>query len=166
MIKNKNITIIGMTGSGKATTAEAFAKETKRIFSDTHALIETKFQKPFKLIAEEMNDDDLVQIEEDIILGLNITDNMIISPGESVIYSVKAMNFLKENSTVVFFDTPFSVIEQRIGKEYRGIIGQKTKDLKNIYDECLPLYKKYADIIISPQNTVEESVQELTSKLS
>ena len=59
------------------------------------------------------------------------------------------MKFLKENSVVVFLDVPLESIGKRISNQLtRGIVGLKKKELKDLFHERFPLYKKYADITI------------------
>ena len=81
-------------------------------------------------------------------LELDRFNNYVISSGGSVIYSMMAMKFLKKNSVVVFLDAPFESIQKRLtNQETRGLVGLK-KGLKNLFNERLILYKKYAYITI------------------
>jgi shikimate kinase len=72
----------------------------------------------------------------------------VISPGGSSIYSEKAMNFLKTISKIVFLNATLEEIKKRTSNfSKRGIVGLEM-GLEKLFDERLPLYRKYADITI------------------
>ncbi len=54
----------------------------------------------------------LREIEEREVLGLSI-DRSIISTGGSVVYGSEAMNFLKENSIIVYLEISLEQIYER-----------------------------------------------------
>ena len=144
-----NITLIGMAGAGKSVTGKKLADRLDYKFIDIDEIIETNTCLKLQQIIDDLGDDGFLEIEERTVLELDELDNCIISPGGSVIYSVGAMRFLKENSAIVFLDTSFKSIQDRItDQEGRGIIGLKKKSLEDLYDERQALYKKYADIEI------------------
>jgi len=60
------------------------------------------------------------------------------------------MDYLKKNTTLVYLEDCYDNIAARVKGDRldRGIVGLKTKSLKQIYDERQPLYAKYADITI------------------
>ena len=59
------------------------------------------------------------------------------------------MEHVKKGSIVVYLKVPFAGIEKRlINITTRGILLEKGQSLRSIYDQRVPLYKKYADITI------------------
>ena len=146
---NMNITLIGMSGVGKSVTGKELAKRLDYGFIDIDEIIEKKANLKLQQIIDDLGDDKFLEIEERTVLELDKLENCIISPGGSVIYSVKAMKFLKENSAIVLLNASFKSIQKRIiNQEERGIIGLKKKSLRALFDERLTLYKRYADIEI------------------
>jgi len=145
-----NITIIGMTNAGKSIIGKELAKRLNCKFIDTDGVIEKKLNMKLQQIVDENGEDRFLKIEEQTVLKLGRLDNCIISPGGSVIYSIKAMEYLKRNSVVVFLNASFESINKRISSDQpmRGIIGLKKKSLKELFDERLPIYEKYADVTI------------------
>ena len=144
-----NITLIGMAGVGKSALGEELAKRLNYKFLDIDELIEEKTKLKLQEIIDSSGEDEFLKIEEKAVLALGELDRCVISPGGSVVYSKAAMGFLKKNSIVVFLDAPFESINARItNRAIRGIVGLKRKNLKAIFEERLPLYKKYADITI------------------
>ncbi len=144
-----NIALIGMAGVGKSALGEELAKRLNYRFLDIDEVIEKKTKLRLQEIIDSSGEDEFLKIEEKAVLGLGELDRCVISPGGSVVYSKAAMGFLKENSVVVFLDASFESINGRItNHSTRGIIGLKNKSLKELFEERLPLYKKYADITI------------------
>jgi shikimate kinase len=109
-------------------------------------------------------------LENKTILGLEYIQFKVISPGGSVIYSPQTMNFLKDNSIVVYLSDSYSRILNRIRNlNSRGIVGLKNKSFEQLYNEREQLYKKYADFTIdmSVMSTVDKwkKYQEVKAKI-
>ena len=68
------------------------------------------------------------------------------------------MNHFKKISKIIFLDVSFSLLDNRksefekINGDTRGIVYKKDQTFKDLFDERYPLYLKYADIIINPEN--------------
>jgi shikimate kinase len=156
-----------MAGVGKSVIGKELAKELFYRFIDTDELIEKKFNLKLQEIIDQWGEERFLEIEEQTILKLGKLDHSVISPGGSVIYSEKAMKFLKKISVVIFLDAPLENIEKRIPDlSTRGIIGLKTKNLIDLFYERLFLYKKYADqtINVSEHFCIDTIVKEIIQK--
>jgi len=159
-----NITLIGMAGAGKSTIGKALAKRLNYTFIDVDRLITGKTGMPLQALIDKQGDFALIRFEEEAILGLEQRDNCIISPGGSVIYSREAMRHLKEISKIVFLDAPFRSIVKRIpNARKRGIVGLRDRSLKELFEERLILYNKYADFSIKIRG--KENVQGLAERV-
>jgi len=163
-----NITFIGMPGAGKSTIGEKIAKDFGYKFIDIDKIIEDDKKIGLQSILNQIGDKEFIKLEEQTVLNLSSVQNSIISPGGSVIYSPKAMNYLKSISTIIYLNISLEEIEKRVSssKESRGIVGLKDKTLIEVYNKRTPLYKQYADIQIDVTdkglNTV---IQEIRKKL-
>ena len=144
-----NMTLIGMAGAGKSLMGKSLAARLGYRFIDPDEIIEDKMSLKLQEIIDRFGEESFLDIEAQTILDLAPIDHAVISPGGSVVYSGKAMRFLKENSTVIFLDAPLESIEKHIPDQARrGIIGLKKKDLKTLFQERRSLYQKYADITV------------------
>ncbi len=78
------------------------------------------------------------------------------------------MNILEDLSVIIFLDVSLNELEKRLkNKAMRGVVGLNSKSIKELYNERLPLYKKYADITISYADQSEkEIINEITKKLN
>ncbi|MCW4031292.1 MAG: shikimate kinase [Candidatus Bathyarchaeota archaeon] len=143
-----NITLIGMSGVGKSLVGKELAKNIKCNFIDIDELIERKYNLELQKLVEKLGKKKFLKLEERAVLEIGKTDNSVISTGGSVVYSEKAMRFLKTISKIVFLDAPLNDIKNRIPDfSKRGIVGLEN-GLEKLFDERRQLYKKYADITI------------------
>jgi len=160
-----NITLIGMAGAGKSTIGRALAKRLGYTFIDVDYLIREKTGMSLQELIDKEGDSALIKFEEDAVLRLGQMDNCIISPGGSVIYSEKAMEHLKKVSKIIFLDAPFRSILRRIpNARKRGIVGLRDRSLKELFEERIVLYQKYADFSIKLSE--KENIQEIAEKIA
>lgn len=146
-----NIILIGMPASGKSTVGVVVAKRLGYEFVDTDLLIQKQEKRLLKeIIAEEGNEGFLV-IENQVNRDLEV-ENAVISPGGSVVYCEEAMKHFQEIGTIVYLKATFEEINRRISNaKNRGVVLKEGQTLKDLYDERVKLFEKYADL------TVEEA---------
>ena len=154
-----NITLIGMSGVGKSRIGLLLAKKLNYNFIDIDRAIEKAAGKRLQELLDCLGDAKFLEVEEKAIMSIGKVDNSVISPGGSSIYSVKAMDFLKDISKVVFLNASLQEIRRRnVDFSGRGIVGLKEKGLNQLFEERLPLYKKYAWMTIDVQNWDDKTV--------
>jgi len=159
-----NITLIGMAGAGKSTIGRALAKHLGYTFIDVDHLIREKTGMPLQTLIDKEGDMAFIRFEEEAILRIEQVDRSVISPGGSVIYSEKAMTHLKTISKIIFLDTAFRSIAKRLpNARKRGIVGLGDRSLKELFEERMVLYQKYADFSIKLNG--KENIQEITEKI-
>lgn len=159
-----NITLIGMPGSGKSSIGREVARMLGYEFVDIDLLVKKKAGCPLQEIIDTKGDEALVQLEEKVVLGLSIDDGIVISPGGSIVYSDKAMKYLKERSIIIFLHTPLSRVKQQINnQDSRGIVGLKDRSFEQLFAERFPLYQKYADMSIDIGN--KDTVSSVAGKI-
>ncbi|WP_321532845.1 shikimate kinase [uncultured Desulfuromonas sp.] len=167
-MKKSNITLIGMPGAGKSTIGIILAKNLGMGYIDTDILIQINQQKTLQEILDESDYLNLRRIEEQEILRLNIT-NQIIATGGSAVYSAKTMAHLKTISTIVFLDVSFDEICRRIQNfDTRGIACAENQSFEDLYQERLQLYRRYAEVTVDgnvmDQDEMAETIAELVSQ--
>jgi len=159
-----NITLIGMAGAGKSTIGRALAKHLGYTFIDVDHLIREKTGMPLQTLIDKEGDLAFIRFEEEAILRIEQVDRSVISSGGSVIYSEKAMTHLKTISKIIFLDTAFRSIAKRLpNARKRGIVGLRDRSLKELFEERVVLYQKYADFSIKLNG--KENIQEITEKI-
>ena len=143
-----NIVLIGMSGAGKSTLGVLLAKTLGMDFIDTDLLIQKAEGRLLQAIIDKDGIDCFLKIEENIVSAIK-TVNSIIATGGSVIYSEKAMGVLKQEAQIIYLHVPFQEIERRLKNiKGRGIVIKKGSNLREVYEERVPLYDKFSDITI------------------
>jgi shikimate kinase len=141
-----NYILIGMPGSGKTTKGRIIAENLGMDFIDTDEYIFRKTGYTPARIVKEQGRDEFIRIQDELISGSDFY-NAVISTGGGMIYSLKAMDSLKNSGTVIFLNVPQEKLSERVDPS-RKLSGGNEKNFSVIYGERLPVYKKFADIEI------------------
>ena len=148
----KNVVLIGMPGCGKSTVGVVLAKVLGYRFLDSDLLIQESENRLLHDIIEQEGIEGFEEIENRVNATISVKRS-VIATGGSVVYGRQAMEHLKEIGTVVYIKLPYDEINHRLGNlEQRGVAIRKNQTLKDLYNERVPLYEKYADIIINEEN--------------
>lgn len=144
----QNITLIGMPGAGKSTVGVVLAKAIGYKFIDTDLIIQQDQGMLLQDIIKKYGITGFNTIENNIISSIN-TDKSVIATGGSAVYGKEAMQNLKSASNVLYLELPYNDIKRRLGDlKKRGVSIEKGQTLETLYNERIPLYEKYADIVI------------------
>ncbi|MEI7857921.1 MAG: shikimate kinase [Methanomicrobiales archaeon] len=144
----KNIILIGMPGAGKSTLGVCLAKTRGMKFIDTDIVIQESTGRLLQDIIDTDGVSAFKQIEEETILSLHYR-HAVIATGGSVVFSTKAMEYLKSGGVVIYLQIPFDEMARRLGNIMsRGIVLVAGQDLREMYNQRIPLYEKYADITV------------------
>lgn len=164
--KKDNIILIGMPGAGKSTVGVLLAKALTYNFLDTDISIQRRENRRLQDIIEESGLEAFVDIENRVLSRLEV-DGCVIATGGSAIYGEKAMEHLKTIGTVVYIRLSLEEIERRVCNiTTRGIAMKKGMTLADVYEERVPLYEKYADIIVDGEKTsIEQCVERVIKQL-
>lgn len=161
-----NVIMIGMPAAGKSTIGVLLAKRLGLAFTDTDIAIQIKERQSLHLIIVERGTAAFRKLEEAAILSLDLYGH-VIATGGSVVYSEPAMTFLSKNGRIVFLDVPVEDLMQRLGDvDARGVVRAPGQTVTDLYNERLPLYRKWADITINcREKSMETIVKGILSKV-
>ena len=152
-----NVTLIGMPGVGKSTLGVVLAKVMEYQFLDTDLLIQKEEKRRLSRIIQEEGIDGFKAIENRVNASVE-AENTVISTGGSVVYCDEAMQHLKSIGKVVYLKLSLKALSKRLGNlKGRGVVLKEGQTLKNLYEERIPLYEKYADIVIDEEGKDLES---------
>ena len=159
----ENISLIGMAGCGKSTLGKALSKELNVDFLDTDNLIEEKHQLTLEQIKTKYGYQFLRSEEENVIMNITSTIK-IISTGGSAIYSDKSMLHLSKFSKIIYLDTPFDIIKNRIENgEDRGLAVVPGTSIEDAYKERIVLYEKWGELKLDGSLSIDELVSHTLS---
>lgn len=157
-MKDESIVLIGMAGVGKSTIGMSLAKTLGFNFIDVDAYIFEKDGKTIQEIIDGEGEETFRQLEKQRMREVDLP-RMVVAPGGSIVYHPDLMEYLKQNSTLVYLDDSFEGIAEKLtGGLNRGIVGLKNKSLRQIYEERRPLYSRYADITINCQDKSQDQI--------
>ena len=167
---DKNIVLIGMPGVGKSTVGVILAKLLGYKFIDTDIVIQEKEKKLLRDIIAEKGADGFIETENRILSRLSAKKS-VIATGGSVVYGADAMKNLSADSIVIYLKLDYGKLRYRLGNiKNRGVVIKDGQSLSGLYRERLPLYERYADIVIDEkgcnvEKTINKILDELTNSL-
>ena len=84
-----------------------------------------------------------------------------MATGGSVVYSQRIMEHLAKFGVTVFLEVPLRELERRVENfSSRGVIGEG--GLAQIYEERMPLYRRYAQITVC---CAEKGAEQIVSEI-
>ena len=156
----KNVILIGMPGSGKSTVGVVLAKKLGYRFIDSDLVIQEKYGKLLYQLIEERGEAGFLMLENEINASIT-AEGAVIATGGSAVYGKEAMRHFREIGQIVYLKLPFEELEQCLGDLHeRGVVLKKGYTLRDLYEERIPLYEKYADITIACEGKDIRSVME------
>ena len=161
-----NIIFIGMPAAGKSTIGVVAAKRLGYRFLDVDLLIQEKEKKLLHEIIKERGTEGFLEVEDRINAQVE-AEHSIISPGGSVVYCEEAMKHLQEIGTVFYLKLDYQILKKRLSNLIgRGVVLKEGQTLKDLYEERVPLYEKYAEYIIDEKKTdAEGTLQKILEAL-
>lgn len=161
-MKKGNLIFIGMPAVGKSTVGVVVAKRLGKRFIDTDLLIQEQEGKLLREIIEEVGEKGFLKIENQVNRDINV-ENAVISPGGSVVYCDEAMQHYKEIGTVVYLSASYQTIKRRIkSPKKRGVVLWEGQTFRDLYEERIQLFEKYADVTICEDgDQIEQTIEKV-----
>ena len=161
-----NIVLIGMPGVGKSTIGVVLAKNLGYHFMDSDIVIQQQTGKLLHEIITEKGLDGFLQTEDEVNAGID-AEKTVIATGGSAVFGKHAMQHLAENGTIIYLSLPYEQIEERLGDLHkRGVALRENQTLYDIYQERIPLYEKYADVVADVSGCqIEKAIDKIKNLL-
>ena len=160
---NNSISLIGMAGAGKTTVGKSLAKLLNYSFIDGDIKIEEKINQTIQSYLDQYGRKAFKEIEEEVLLSVNFNQT-VLATGGSAVLSDTAMNFLRENSEVIYLEVSYETISERIfNLSERGVVRGPGQSLLETYNERLELYKRYADHVVKNNGTIDSCLNKILS---
>lgn len=155
-----------MPGAGKSTIGVVLAKNMGISFIDSDLVIQESEGRKLHELIEEYGLDGFLKIEGSVNTSL-APKAAVIATGGSAVYSEEAMEHLKSIATICYLKLSYESIEERLGDlAERGVALRDGETLRELYNERIPLYEKYANLTIDCENkNIREIVMEMAKRL-
>ena len=162
----KNVTLIGMPGSGKSTVGVVLAKVLGYHFVDSDLVIQEQTGKLLHELITEYGDEGFLEIENKVNAGLR-AEKSVIATGGSVVFGEEAMEHLREISTVVYLKLSYPNLKKRLGDlKKRGVVLKPGQTLEDLLEYRTPYYEKYAHMVVDEEDMdIRGVVETITSLL-
>lgn len=163
----ENLVLIGMPACGKSTAGVLAAKTLGYGFIDSDLVIQTQEKCLLSELIEKRGIDGFIEVENKVNASI-WAERCVIATGGSVIYGQEAMEHLSKIGKIVYLKLSFEEVKRRLGNIIvsRGVVIKRGESLKDLYEERVPLYEKYADCIIDCENmNIEETVRAICGEI-
>lgn len=162
-----NIILIGMPGAGKSTIGVVLAKAMGYHFIDSDLVIQAEEGKRLFEIIDEVGTDGFLEIENRVNRELS-PRRSVIATGGSAVYGAEAMEHFKSIGRVVYIKVAYEALEKRLGNLLkRGVVIREGNTLKDLYEERVPLYEKYADVTVEVKDmTIREAMEAIEQRIT
>ncbi len=145
-----NIVLIGMAGCGKSTVGKALAEKLGKTLVDTDEIVIKNENKPIPEIFAEQGEDYFRQCEISAVNSVGKGKSQIIATGGGVVTRAENYKPLKQNGIIVFIKRDADLLPTN-GRPLSQMHG-----VKALYEERLPIYRKFADIEIDGNGTIDQ----------
>lgn len=156
--ETENIVFIGMPGCGKSTIGSLLSQKLNREFTDTDEYIEKQQNTTIPDIFEKYGEKGFRMMERDVASIVGKGKSMVISCGGGIVLSKENYYSLKQNGRIVFIKRELS----ELSTDGRPL-SKSPEALKELYNQRIDLYEKWADFTVlnnsTPENAVEEILQ-------
>jgi len=164
LLLGQSIVLIGMMGTGKTTVGRRLASQLSLPFIDIDKQIQETAGMTTPEIFEKYGEDEFRRLESEAIKSLSKDEIAVISTGGGTVQNPENMQLLKKGSIIFFLNRPPRAIAVSLRMETRPLL-QSRADIFNIYNERLPLYKKYADYTVYGNYTPDSAISIIINTL-
>ena len=152
-----------MAGAGKSSIGKKLANYLKFELIDSDQLIEANQNKSLQEILVENGIQEFKKIEEEVILSVEF-NQIVLATGGSAIFSKKAMNHIKSNSSVIYLEVSFEDIMDRVPDfSNRGFIKEADQTMEYAFNERENIYREFADYIVTNNEGLESCFNKILS---
>ena len=159
----KNIVLIGMPACGKSTIGYWLSKKINYPFVDVDRYLEEKENRIISDIFSNEGEEYFRELETKYLKELSEKEGIIISTGGGAVKNKENINILKENGIIVFLNRTIDDIS-RENHRNRPLL-QNPDNIRKLYDERIKLYRRYADIIIKNDDSMDVIVDRIITAL-
>ena len=163
----KNVILIGMPGSGKSTVGVVLAKKLGYQFLDSDLVIQETCGKLLYQLIEEKGEAGFLMLENEINASI-IADHTVIATGGSAVYGKDAMSHFCKMGQIVYLKLPYEELKERLGDLHeRGVVLKEGYTLLELYEERVPLYERYAGVVIECSGkSIRQVVEEIAAQIT
>ena len=144
------------------TPAPALNEKKPIVYCEQHSFFST-YAESLQEVLVENGIKEFKKIEEAAILSVEFNQT-VLATGGSAIFSKKAMNHIKSNSSVIYLEVSFEDIMDRIPDfSNRGFIKEADQTMEHAFNERESIYREFADHIVTNNEGLESCFNKILS---
>ena len=166
-LMQRGLVLIGMAGAGKTTVGRLLAARWGLPFVDTDQLLEHHSGESLQSQLDRLGYAAMRKVEDDFVATCDLPPAAVVATGGSVIYGVGAMERLRHYGVCVYLQISLAAVMQRVDNwQSRGFSCAPGQTFEQVYQERMPLYEHYADLILPCDDLgPEQVVRQLEERL-
>lgn len=167
-IKMKSIVLGGFMGCGKTRIGKLLSEKTGFTFVDTDDYVKNMAGISIHDMLMEGRVADVREYERRTVEELSGQKNTIVATGGGVLIKDENGRTFHEKCHIVYLKRNFDTVYPIISKDPVRVLayGKSYEDLKKLHDERIPLYSKYADLIIDNDKDPEACADAILERFS
>lgn len=154
--QTRNIVFIGMPGSGKSSIGRIIAQKLGKRFIDTDELVREMTGRAPSDIIKTDGEPVFREIERQAAIEAGKQTSAVIATGGGIILDERNIDSLRQNGFLIFLDRSIEKLEIRNRPLSSGMDA-----LKKLYEIRYSLYKKYADMTVDSNTTLQETAEKI-----
>jgi shikimate kinase len=166
-LSQRGLVLIGMAGAGKTTVGQQLAAHWGVPFVDTDHLLEQERGESLQSLLDRLGYAAMRQVEEAFVATCNLPPGAVVATGGSVVYGPRAMRRLRDYGVCAYLQISLTTVMRRVDNwQSRGFSCAPGQTFEQVYQERLPLYQAYADLILPCDDlTPAQVAQHLEARL-
>lgn len=158
--QTRNLVLIGMPGSGKTSCGKRLAKMLGRDRVDLDEAFLEAYGRSAADVIKEDGEDVFRSMETDVLAFYCAQSSLVISCGGGVVTRPENLPLMQQNGTIVMIDRPLAELSSNGRPLSQG------KGVEKLAEERMPLYRAWADEIISCTGSADGDALEIVERLS
>ncbi|MDR0271722.1 MAG: shikimate kinase [Clostridiales bacterium] len=156
--ETENIILIGMPGSGKTTHAKIISEKLNKTFIDTDEEIMKLCKCAIPEIFASKGEAFFREKEAAVIAEFGKKSGLVIATGGGVV--TREENFLRlhQNGVIIFTERDINLLSREGRPLSQG-------DLTKMYENRLPMYRRFADITVSADGNPAQVAQKILEEI-
>lgn len=149
-----NVVLVGMPGCGKSTVGAILAKKLNHELCDTDEEVTKSGRTPAEIIKSD-GEAAFRKTETEAVCAVGKLSGKIIATGGGVVTREENYIPLHQNGKIIFIDRSPALLTS----ENRPL--SQSVGIQKLYNDRLPLYRKFADATIISDSTAEEAAEKI-----
>lgn len=154
-----NIFLIGMPGCGKTTVGQQLAQRLNKKFVDADEELEKRAGRPITEIIPRGGEAAFRTLETQTLEALGKQSGLVIATGGGCVTQMRNYDLLHQNGTIFWLTRALD----KLPTDGRPL--SQAGRLEQMYEIRRPMYRSFADAVISNDGALEDTLAEIQHKL-